>query len=1050
MKHLLFFLIVFPFLASAQILEKQFVATVQYSGFTQINDSLYRGDLIEFRDVLIEGYQPSGVDSGFICLDGTGRAYRVEVINSFDFSSLNVDLIELDDYDEIPIGVGIVAERYGSTYQIPNGLVNSIGISSVLQAKILNHNTKIAATTVQPPDTLYLQELSGTTAISNGDTIPLIDYVRVVDTPAMLLNYPSTAGYGIIDGGKTWRADTTALSGLATRKYTLLNPTSILADRLVRSNGTNLVAGNLSDNGTRLQALLPWQFQSWTTAGRPTGVTGYTGFNSTLGYHEFYDGSAYTPIGFWNKTGSDIYYSTGSVGINTSTFPAKLSIVASTSTSSAFALDIKNSSGANILSIRNDQGFTMGSGTANTQLIIAGTGTYAGIYSPGYSSGTANTINFRNYNGIAGMGMYMIPDGKSRTVIGDHVSASATVASAALEVRSTDKGFLPPRWTAAQLAAIPSPATSLIGYQTDGTEGLYIKAAAGFKRVLWEGDAPPVNIYTGNGTFGSSRTGTLTDSLRFQFGGSDLFRLKSNGVLHVNMPTETNSFVITSTPNENYNNYRGRVFLTGTTSAFDTTTGSRRNNHEASYFSGINLVEGGNNVYYDAVSGYGNIVRGNQPKNIVYGVYNTVIGVADVGVYGYGNTVSGRNTTVFGRENTISAQDVVVIGRSNTVTQNNSYVYGNNISSGTNLTLHGFGTVTPAARVHAKSISGSPTIYAEGGSLRASAYGSGAMEAADLSKIQSNYIAGFATDGTVLDYPISSLPNGIYTGSGTLANHTTRTLIPSTGNLLFSQTYNSTDSAYIQVINNLDGNREIRGGLTDTASTGFSKFRFYQDEANEEMGWEILTDDGTGSTAIGGQGGNLSLYADVAGTVEVRGQEIRLNNGEVSMNQYGQGNMKASDLSATDSKFVAKFGDAGKVLDYYLARDTFIEDVTLFSVGTLMNDCQELTVVSSMTATAPSHQEIRFPDAGDHLRGKKIIVYQKKKEAGIYVPQIKVVGGVSRLYFTTTPGIGGTDPSDQSTLSIDDSTWSSHGTTFEFTCLRIDNTPSYRWVLNQK
>jgi len=103
-----------------------------------------------------------------------------------------------------------------------------------------------------------------------------------------------------------------------------------------------------------------------------------------------------------------------------------------------------------------------------------------------------------------------------------------------------------------------------------------------------------------------------------------------------------------------------------------------------------------------------------------------------------------------------------------------------------------------------------------------------------------------------------------------------------------------------------------------------------------------------------------------------------------------------------------------------------------------------------MTATAPSHQEIRFPDAGDHLRGKKIIVYQKKKEAGIYVPQIKVVGGVSRLYFTTTPGIGGTDPSDQSTLSIDDSTWSSHGTTFEFTCLRIDNTPSYRWVLKQR
>jgi len=297
MKHLLFFLPLFPFFASAQILEKQFVATVQYSGFTQINDSLYRGDLIEFRDVLIEGYQPSGVDSGFICLDGTGRAYRVEVINSFDYSSLNVDLIELDDYDEIPIGVGIVAERYGSTYQIPNGLVNSIGISSVLQAKILNHNTKIAATTVQPPDTLYIQELSGTTAISNGDTIPLIDYVRVVDTPAMLLNYPSTAGYGIIDGGKTWRADTTSPNGLATRLFT--NRFALgtgTTDRSARWSGTNtLAAGNITDNGTKLEALLPWQFQSVTTAGRPTGVSAYIIDNSTNDWFERYS----TVAGAW-------------------------------------------------------------------------------------------------------------------------------------------------------------------------------------------------------------------------------------------------------------------------------------------------------------------------------------------------------------------------------------------------------------------------------------------------------------------------------------------------------------------------------------------------------------------------------------------------------------------------------------------------------------------------------------------------------------------------------------------------------------------------------
>jgi len=318
MKHLLFFLLAFPFLASAQILEKQFVATVQYNGFTQINDSLYRGDLIEFRDVLIEGYQPSGVDSGFICLDGTGRAYRVEVVNSFDYSSLNVDLIELDDYDEIPIGVGIFAERYGSTYQIPNGLVNSIGISAVLQAKILNHNTKIAATTVQPPDTLYLQELSGTTAISNGDTIPLINYVRVVDTSAMLFkyiergdtaamlaryiergdtasmltNYPSTAGYGIIDGGKTWRVDTTSPNGLTTRLFAKTLPTSIASNYIATSNGTNLIARNLFDNNTYAGVIArPWKFGEYTTAGLPSGVTGYHVYNTTTNGPGWYQGS---------------------------------------------------------------------------------------------------------------------------------------------------------------------------------------------------------------------------------------------------------------------------------------------------------------------------------------------------------------------------------------------------------------------------------------------------------------------------------------------------------------------------------------------------------------------------------------------------------------------------------------------------------------------------------------------------------------------------------------------------------------------------------------
>jgi hypothetical protein len=42
-----------------------------------------------------------------------------------------------------------------------------------------------------------------------------------------------------------------------------------------------------------------------------------------------------------------------------------------------------------------------------------------------------------------------------------------------LDVKSTDKGILIPRMTAAQRGAIASPATGLMVYQTDATAGFY-------------------------------------------------------------------------------------------------------------------------------------------------------------------------------------------------------------------------------------------------------------------------------------------------------------------------------------------------------------------------------------------------------------------------------------------------------------------------------------------------------------------------------------------------------------------------------------------------
>jgi|LauGreDrversion4_2_1035121.scaffolds.fasta_scaffold584473_1 hypothetical protein len=55
------------------------------------------------------------------------------------------------------------------------------------------------------------------------------------------------------------------------------------------------------------------------------------------------------------------------------------------------------------------------------------------------------------------------------------VGTTTPVTSAMLEVKSTTKGFLPPRMTTAQRDAISSPAEGLMVYQTDAPIGYYFR-----------------------------------------------------------------------------------------------------------------------------------------------------------------------------------------------------------------------------------------------------------------------------------------------------------------------------------------------------------------------------------------------------------------------------------------------------------------------------------------------------------------------------------------------------------------------------------------------
>jgi hypothetical protein len=65
-----------------------------------------------------------------------------------------------------------------------------------------------------------------------------------------------------------------------------------------------------------------------------------------------------------------------------------------------------------------------------------------------------------------------LPDSNAQVLVSDNPAATADPNSM-LDVQSTTKGFLVPRMTEAQRDLIPSPATSMIIYQTTGTTGLY-------------------------------------------------------------------------------------------------------------------------------------------------------------------------------------------------------------------------------------------------------------------------------------------------------------------------------------------------------------------------------------------------------------------------------------------------------------------------------------------------------------------------------------------------------------------------------------------------
>ena len=136
---------------------------------------------------------------------------------------------------------------------------------------------------------------------------------------------------------------------------------------------------------------------------------------------------------------------------------AMVHIKGSGSTSATTSLLVQNSAGTAALTVKDDLSSTFGGSATAASFTVENGSSYNFL-------NTGTQIKHYNGNSIA---FQIANTWYARITQSGSVFGSDTInASAALEVVSTTKGFLPPRMTTAQINAIVSPAEGLVAYNT--------------------------------------------------------------------------------------------------------------------------------------------------------------------------------------------------------------------------------------------------------------------------------------------------------------------------------------------------------------------------------------------------------------------------------------------------------------------------------------------------------------------------------------------------------------------------------------------------------
>ena len=264
------------------------------------------------------------------------------------------------------------------------------------------------------------------------------------------------------------------------------------------------------------------------------------------------------------------------------------------------------------------------------------------------------------------------------------IGTTAPDASAALDIASSTKGALLPRLTSAQRAAISTPATGLLVFQTDAPKGFYYNAGTA-TTPQWQLLNP-----TGDNLGNHTATQTLNLGPYALTGtGADLgttvgVGIRADGGLNIGQNTGGNIFLGYQGGYSNTDGFSN--LFSGYQSGYSNTGGYY--NTFSGYQSGYNNTGGynntfsGNNSGYNNTGGYYNTFSGNNSGyNNTTGYSNTCLGAGSGGsnTTGFANTYLGTssggsngliNATALGYRAFVNANNTIQLGNANTMALN--------------------------------------------------------------------------------------------------------------------------------------------------------------------------------------------------------------------------------------------------------------------------------------------------------------------------------------------------------------------------------------------